>query len=116
MPTSSTGSDVENYKDLKKRMSIDFKAIKKSCVQEQVVTNSDLVERFYLDSKTMCTYPNNGDELYGTFLKQVDCLCEAFKTSDMKAINPAIESLVQARKICYGKHKEKKIVTLFFYS
>ncbi len=105
VPTSSTGSDVESYKDLKRRMSIDFKAIKKSCVLEQAIPNSDLVERFYLDSKTMCTYPNKGDEFYETFLKQADYLYEAHKTSDLKAMNSAIESLVQTRSDCHGKHK-----------
>ncbi len=49
----SIKSEVENYKDLKKRMSIDFKTIKKSCIQEHVVPNPDLVERFFLDAKAM---------------------------------------------------------------
>ncbi|MFV1976973.1 MAG: hypothetical protein ACC651_14605, partial [Candidatus Scalindua sp.] len=49
----STESDDDNYKDLKKRMAKDFKAIKKSCMQEQAIPQSDLVEQFYRDSKTM---------------------------------------------------------------
>ncbi len=101
----STEPDVENYKDLKKRMSIDFKTIKKSCIQEHVFPNSDLVERFYLDSKAMCTYPNKGEGFYETFLKQADYLYEAFKVSDMKAMNSAIKSLVQARTECHDKYK-----------
>ncbi|MCP5005681.1 MAG: GAK system XXXCH domain-containing protein [Planctomycetes bacterium] len=103
--TLSTEPDVENYKDLKKRMSIDFKTIKKRCIQEHVFPNSDLVERFYQDSKAMCTYPEKGEEFYETFLKQADYLYEAFKTSDMKAMNSAIKSLVQARTECHGKYK-----------
>ncbi len=103
--TLSTEPDVENYKDLKKRMSIDFKTIKKRCIQEHVFPNSDLIERFYLDSKAMCTYPKKGEEFYETFLKQADYLYEAFKTSDMKAMNSAIKSLVQARTECHGKYK-----------
>ncbi len=47
----STKSDVEDYTDLKKRMAKDFKAIKKSCIQDQVVPELALVERFYMDSK-----------------------------------------------------------------
>ncbi len=101
----STGPDVENFKDLKKRMSIDFKTIKKSCIQEHVFPNSDLVGRFYLDSKTMCTYPNKGEESYETFLKQAEKLFDAFKISDMKAMVSAIESLVQARTDCHDKYK-----------
>jgi XXXCH domain-containing protein len=104
-PVSSTGSDVDGYKDLKKRMAKDFKAIKKSCIQEQAIPGSDLVERFYQDSKTMCTYPNKGEEFYEAFLKQADSLYEAFNTSDLKAMNLAVESLVQSRKDCHEKHK-----------
>ncbi len=96
---------IENYKDLKKRMSIDFKAIKKSCVQEQTIPNPKLVARFYLDLKKMCTYPNKGEELYETFLKHANCLYDAFKASDLKAMNSAIESLVQTRNDCHSKHK-----------
>ncbi len=101
----SVEPEVENYKDLKKRMSIDFKAIKKSCIQEQVIPNQDLLERFFLDAKTMCTYPNKGEEFYEAFLKQAENLFEAFKISDMKAMTSAIESLVQARTDCHAKYK-----------
>lgn len=102
---SSTGSDGENYKELKKRMSKDFKAIKKSCTVEQAIPESDLVERFYRDSKTMCTYPNKGEEFYEIFLKQASSLFDAFKASDLNAMNSAVESLVQSRKDCHEKHK-----------
>jgi XXXCH domain-containing protein len=103
---SSTGSDVvANYKELKKRMSKDFKAIKKSCMVEQAIPESDLVEGFYQDLKTMCTYPNKGEEFYEAFLKQADSLYEAFKTSDLNTMNAAVESLVQSRKDCHEKHK-----------
>ena len=104
-PVSSTGPDVDDYKDLKKSMAKDFKAIKKSCIQEQALPESDLVERFYRDSKIMCTYPNKGEDFYETFLKQADSLYEAFKTSDLNAMNAAVESLVQSRKDCHEKHK-----------
>ena len=104
-PVSSTGPDVDDYKDLKKSMAKDFKAIKKSCTQEQALPESDLVERFYRDSKTMCTYPNKGEEFYEAFLKQADFLYEAFKSSDLNAMNAAVESLVQSRKDCHEKHK-----------
>ncbi len=97
--------EVENYKDLKKRMSIDFKTIKKSCIQEHVIPNPDLVERFFLDAKAMCTYPNKGEEFYETFLKRAENLFEAFKISDLKAMTSAIESLVQARTDCHAKYK-----------
>lgn len=104
-PVSSTGHDVDDYKELKKRMAKDFKAIKKSCIQEQALPGSDLVEQFYQDSKTMCTHPNKGEEFYEAFLKQTDLLYEAFNTSDLKAMNSAVEALVQSRKDCHEKHK-----------
>ncbi|MBC8554383.1 MAG: GAK system XXXCH domain-containing protein [Candidatus Brocadiales bacterium] len=103
--TSSTGLAVESYKDLKMRMSKDFKAIKKSCLVEQAIPESDLVERFYHDSKTMCTYPNKGEEFYEAFLKQADSLYEAFNTSDLKAMSSAVESLAQSRSDCHEKNK-----------
>ena len=102
---SSTESDIDNYKELKKRMSKDFKAIKKSCVVEQAIPDPDLAERFYQDSKTMCTYPNKGEEFYEAFLKQASSFYEAFKSSDLKAMNLAVESLAQSRSDCHEKHK-----------
>ncbi len=102
---SPTGSDVNGYKDLKKRMSKDFKAIKKSCMQEQVIPESDLIERFYQDSKTMCTYPNNGEGFYETFVKQSGFFYEAFKTSDLRAMGAAVTALGQIRSDCHDKHK-----------
>ncbi len=104
-PVSSTGPDGSDYKELKKRMSKDFKAIKKSCMQEQAIPESDLIEQFYQDSKTMCTYQNKGEEFYEAFLKQADSLYEAFKTSDLNAMNSVVESLVQSRKDCHEKNK-----------
>ncbi|MCR4289466.1 MAG: GAK system XXXCH domain-containing protein [Candidatus Scalindua sp.] len=104
-PTSSTGLAVESYKDLKMRMSKDFKAIKKSCLVEQAIPESDPVERFYHDSKTMCTYPNKGEEFYEAFLKQTDSLYEAFNTSDLKAMSSSVESLARSRSDCHEKHK-----------
>ncbi len=103
--TSYTGPDVENYKDLKKRMAKDFKAIKKSCMQEQVIPESDLIERFYQDSKTMCTYPNKGEGFYETFVKQSGFFYEAFKTSDLEAMSAALTALGQIRNDCHDKHK-----------
>ncbi len=103
--TSSTESDVDNYKELKKRMAKDFKAIKKSCIQEQAIPQSDLVEQFYRDSKTMCTYPNKGEDFYEAFLKQAGLLYEAFKTSDLTAMGAAVTALGQIRTDCHDKHK-----------
>ncbi len=102
---SSTGPDVENYKDLKKNMAKNFKAIKKSCIQEQATPASDLVEQFYRDSKTMCTYPNKGEEFYETFLKQASLFYEAFKASDLAAMGAAVTALGQIRSDCHEKHK-----------
>jgi XXXCH domain-containing protein len=104
-PVSSTGPDVDDYKDLKKSMAKDFKAIKKSCIQEQALPESDLVERFYRDSKTMCTYPDKGEDFYEAFLKQADSLYEAFKTSDLAAMSTAVTALGQIRSDCHEKNK-----------
>ncbi len=102
---SSTESDVENYKDLKKRIAKDSKAIKKSCMQEQAIPELNLAERFYRDSKTMCTYPNKGEEFYESFLKQSGFFYEAFKTSDLRAMSEAVTALGQIRSDCHDKHK-----------
>ncbi|MGR3292755.1 MAG: GAK system XXXCH domain-containing protein [Candidatus Scalindua sp.] len=107
--TSSTGSDVDDYKDLKMRMAKGFKAIKKSCMVEQALPESDLVEQFYRDSKTMCTYPNKGEDFYETFLKQAGLLYEAFKTSDLKAMGTAVTALGQIRSDCHDKHKKRSL-------
>ena len=52
---------------------------------EQAIPESDLVERFYQDSKTMCTYPNKGEDFYETFLKQAGSFYEAVKASDLES-------------------------------
>ena len=103
--STPTVPDVESYKDLKKRMSKDLKAIKSSCIVEQVLPEPSLIERFCRDSKTMCTYPDKGEEFYATFLKQADSLYDAFNTSDLKVMISAVESLAQSRKNCHEKHK-----------
>ncbi len=103
--TLSTGSDVEIYKVLKKRMAKDFKAIKKSCIQEQAIPESGLIERFYWDSKIMCSYPNKGEEFYETFLRQAGLLNEAFKASDLSAMGAAVTALGQIRSDCHEKYK-----------
>lgn len=99
------GKSTEKYKDLKKRMSKDFKTIKKSCIENQTIPESDVIERFYQDSKTMCTYPNKGEEFYESYMIQVEFLNEAFKISDLKAMNTAIECLGRIRNDCHDKHK-----------
>ncbi len=103
--TSSKETDTESYMDLKRRMSKDFKAIKNSCIQEQTLPEADLVERFYLDSKTMCTYPSKGKDFFETFLKQADLFYEAFKTSDLAAMGTAVTALGQIRRDCHERHK-----------
>ncbi len=102
---SSAKPAGDDYKELKNRMSNDFKAIKKSCKVEQAIPGSDLVEGFYQDSKLMCTYPNKGEDFYESFLKQADSLYKAFKASDLKAMSSAVESLAQSRSDCHEKYK-----------
>ncbi len=104
-PVLSTGPDVDGYKDLKKRMAKDFKDIKKSCIQEQTLPETDLVERFYQDSKTMCTYQSKGKDFFGTYLEQADLFYEAFKTSDLAAMGTAATALGQIRKNCHERYK-----------
>lgn len=103
--TLSTETGDESYMDLKRRMSKDFKAIKKSCMEEEAIPESDLIERFYRDSKTMCTYPSKGKDFFETYLKQADFFYEAYKTSDLRAMSAAVTTLGQIRKNCHEKHK-----------
>ncbi len=103
--TSSTETDAESYMDLKRRMSKDFKSIKNSCIQEQTLPETDLAERFYQDSKKMCTYPSNGKDFFETYLEQADLFYEALKNSDLSAMGIAITALGQTRKNCHEKHK-----------
>ena len=98
------GNKVENYKELKKRMSQDFKAIIKSCMKERSIPESLLVERFYQDSIDMCNYQDKGEEFYKTYLKQVKIFFQAFKASDLKAIGSSVTSLNQIKKKCHGKY------------
>ena len=91
--------------DLKRRMSKDFKAIKNSCIQEQTLPETDLVERFYRDSKTMCTYPSKGKDFFETYLEQAALFYEAFKASDLTAMGTAVTALGKIRRDCHEKHK-----------
>ncbi|MCP4269273.1 MAG: GAK system XXXCH domain-containing protein [Candidatus Brocadiaceae bacterium] len=103
--TLSTETDGESYMDLKRRMSKDFKAIKNSCIQEQTLPETDLVERFYRDSKTMCTYPSKGKDFFETYLEQADLFYKAFRTSDLTVMGTAVAALGEIRKNCHEKHK-----------
>jgi len=103
--TSPTGSDDESYMDLKRRMSKGFKAIKNSCIQNQTLPDTDLVEQFYRDSKKMCTYPSKGKDFFETYMKQADLFYEAFKTSDLAAMGAVVTALSQIRKDCHERHK-----------
>ena len=104
-PAPSMEPGDEDYRDLKKCMAKDFKVIKKSCMVEKAIPQSELVERFYQDSKAMCTYANKGEEFYETFLKQAGLLYDACKNSDLKAMSSAVESLARSRSDCHEKHK-----------
>ena len=104
-PKPSKDQNLEEYKDLKKRMSIDFKAIMRSCVKEKSIPEPTLVEKFYSDSQAMCNYPDKGEEFYETFLEQAGIFREAFKKSDLSAMTSAITSLGRMRKECHDKHK-----------
>lgn len=103
--STETETNTESYMDLKRRMSKDFKAIKNSCIQEQTLPEADLAERFYQDSKKMCTYPSKGKDFFETYLEQVDLFYEAFKNSDPAAMGTAVTTLGQIRKNCHEKHK-----------
>ncbi len=103
--TLSTETNGESYMDLKRRMSKDFKAIKNSCIQEQTLPETDLVERFYRDSKTMCTYPSKGKDFFETYLEQADLFYKAFRTSDLTTMGTAVAALGQIRKNCHEEHK-----------
>ncbi len=103
--TPSTETAGESYMDLKRRMSKDFKAIKNSCIQDQTLPDTELVEQFYRDSKTMCTYPSKGKDFFETYLKQAELFYEAFKTSDLAAMGTAVTALGERRKSCHEKHK-----------
>ncbi|MDP6925064.1 MAG: GAK system XXXCH domain-containing protein [Candidatus Scalindua sp.] len=103
--TPAAETNDESYMDLKRRMSKDFKAIKKSCIQDQVLPESDQIERFYRDSKTMCTYPSKGKDFFETYLEQADLFYKAFKASDLTAMGTAVTALGERRKSCHEKHK-----------
>lgn len=104
-PTSSKDQTIEDYKDLKKRMSIDYKAIKNSCVKENAIPESILIDRFCRDAQAMCNYPDKGEEFYKTFLEQSNQLYTAYKKSDLEAISAAIILLGNQRKQCHDKYK-----------
>ncbi len=104
-PKPSKDQTIEEYKDLKKRMAIDFKAIMKSCIKEKSIPEITLVEKFYRDSQALCNYPDRGEEFYEAFLKQASLFYKTFKKSDLSAMSSAITSLSQIKKECHDKYK-----------
>ena len=104
-PKPSTDQKPEEYNDLKKRMSTDFKAIMKSCIKDKSIPEATLVGRFYRDSQAMCNYPDKGEEFYDAFLKQAGLFYEAFKKPDLSAMSSAIISLGRMKKECHDKYK-----------
>lgn len=105
MPDEPASNGPETYKDLKKRMSQDIKSIMKNCMSQNIIPDHHLMERFYLDSKTMCDYQGRGDVFYKDYLDELEIFYQAFKSGDLKALSSSIASLNSIKKACHDKYK-----------
>lgn len=96
------GPGLQPYKKLKKRMSKDFKALRK-CIEMGDPVPEELSGRFFADAGAMTQYPGKGEEGYEDFRSACRALQGALQGSaDVQQALLAVESI---KKGCHARHK-----------
>ena len=112
-PTKESGSheadDPENpkfskYKDLKKRMKVQFKKILES-LETGALPPETVVTAFLADSKLMIRYPKYGAEFYGDYDQACTRFREACESHDPAACKAAAQELDRLKTDCHKKFK-----------
>jgi len=92
------------YKELKKRMKADFKAIGEN-LATQTFPLDETLARFLGDAKEMMSYPEYGAPHYPDFRAACDRLAQAFDARDQKACQQACGELESLKKACHKRYK-----------
>ncbi len=92
------------YKDLKKRMKIQFKKILES-LETGALPPETVVTAFLADSKLMIRYPKYGAEFYGDYDQACIRFREACESHDPAACKAAAQELDRLKTDCHKKYK-----------
>lgn len=95
----------EKYKKLKKRMSDDLVVIRSSVHHDNRLPDWNVVERFCVDARAMCTYRKKGEPFYEEFLERLENFSAAYDEESLPDLRVAIDSLVHMKDRCHELYK-----------
>jgi XXXCH domain-containing protein len=92
------------YKDLKKRMKVQFKKILES-LETGALPPETVVTAFLADSKLMIRYPKYGAEFFGDYDQACTRFRQACESHDPAACKAAAQELDRLKSDCHKKYK-----------
>ena len=97
-------AEKPGYKELKKRMRKDFKAMFKA-IHEGVIPDRRDVMRFLSDAHLMVTYPGYGDVYYSVFIDACHAFEKAYEQGDLQLLNETVDALAFQAAHCHSRFK-----------
>lgn len=104
VPRQTNKNLVPAFKNLKKRMKMDFAVIVAS-LKGDTLPLAATVHSFLADAELMLSYRGNGDEYYDVFLRDCHALREAFREADTKSCQDAIAAISARMRECHKLYK-----------
>ncbi len=102
--TDTLDEELE-YSNLKKRMKVYFKEIKKA-LDRDILPSSEIVAVFLEDSRRMTGFTGGmGEEFYERYLAACDTLEYAYELRDINALKSAWQELNNQKEACHNKYK-----------
>jgi len=89
------------YKDIKKRMKVEFRLIVKA-LHEGGLPPKETVDRFVADAGLMVTFPGKGEEFYEDFSHAVEEFASAYAAGDRLAMGAMAEALAHQKARCHA--------------
>lgn len=103
-PKETNKNLVPAFKNLKKRMKMDFAVIVAS-LKGNTLPLAATVYSFLADAELMVSYRGNGDEYYDVFLRDCHALRESFTEADTKACQDALAAISARMRECHKLYK-----------
>ncbi len=103
-PDDPENPKFPKYKDLKKRMKVQFKKILES-LETGALPPETVMTAFLADSKLMIRYPKYGAEFYGDFDQACTRFREAYEGHDPAGCKAAAQELDRLKTDCHKKYK-----------
>lgn len=104
-PSSAENEEAEHeYKEVKKRMKQQFKAIQESLALGRMPKRA-IVETFTTECARMTAFPSKGEEDYPIFLDALRQLRHCMALGDTPGAWRAVLELAEIKRSCHAKHK-----------